>query len=124
MAKRVMILVAEDDEMQRVIILETLKFEGYDVAAFKDGADALEALSKIRPDIVLSDLQMPNMDGIRLLYEIRRDSEMAWLPFILISGMPADYFSDVAFSLGASYCLTKPWRAKELVEKIRLSIHG
>ena len=79
------ILVAEDNAMLLGAIQDTLELSGYDVCAVRNGVQALEALSHFRPEVIVSDLAMPEMDGFELYRRVRRESPGVAILFIFIS---------------------------------------
>jgi CheY-like chemotaxis protein len=79
------ILVVEDDEPIRLAIRELLEAEGYDVIAAVDGAEALVALESATPSLVVTDLQMPNVDGEELCIRLRGDDRTAEIPIVVLT---------------------------------------
>jgi len=78
------ILVIEDDEFFRETLVHMLEKEGHKVLASSDGAKALELLAHVKPDVILTDILMPNMDGIEFIMELIRRSNDT--PLIAMSG--------------------------------------
>ena len=78
-------LVVEDDEVTRRMLRETLEKEGWDVAEAEDGRAALVAVAARRPDLILLDLLMPEMDGFEFLEELREDEANRSIPTIVIT---------------------------------------
>ena len=78
------VLVVDDDPAIRACLTAVLKSAGYDVAAAKDGIEALLSISESAPDIIISDLNMPRMSGFDLLSEVRR--RFPWIVTIAMSG--------------------------------------
>jgi PAS domain S-box-containing protein len=78
-------LVAEDDEATRRMLCETLEEEGWDVAEAADGRAALDAVEALRPDLILLDLLMPEMDGFEFLEELRREEANRSIPIVVIT---------------------------------------
>lgn len=85
MPDAVRVLVVEDNIELRIDLKDVLSMEGYSVSATADGVEALVFLENNRVDLVVSDNEMPNMDGVSLLRSVRSDKDMADLPFILLS---------------------------------------
>jgi CheY-like chemotaxis protein len=83
------ILIAEDDKAMRDIVSHKLKSHGYEVTAAENGKQAIELLPAIRPDIMLLDLLMPEVDGFGVLEFIRKnpDKQIAELPVIVLSNL-------------------------------------
>ena len=114
-----LVLVVDDSLTVRRITKRLLEREGYRVALAKDGMEALEQLAGERPVAVLSDIEMPRMDGFDLLRNIRGDSALADLPVIMITSRIAQKHRDLAHELGADGYLGKPYGEEELLRLIR-----
>jgi DNA-binding response OmpR family regulator len=115
--KRVVLI--EDDLALGNSILEVLTCSNFDVNWFEDGLTALVYLNKNVPDIIVSDLKMPNMGGEELFLKIRKSIEFNTIPFIVIT---ANKDNDVKFKQlenGVNDFIMKPFAAKELVYKIK-----
>src|SRR5947207_2731868 len=81
------ILVADDDAGTRALIASILGRDGYRLVETEDGVEALAAAYAQRPDLLLTDIQMPLMNGVELTRRLRADLSMATLPIILVSGL-------------------------------------
>lgn len=79
------ILVAEDDEPIRLALREVLEVEGYQVIVAADGAEAMHMIAREIPALIVSDLQMPNVDGHQLLARVRADERTEQVPFIVLT---------------------------------------
>jgi two-component system, sensor histidine kinase and response regulator len=112
------ILVVEDDTELRETIAELLKSVGYDPVSMPDGLYAVRFLENEIPDLIISDIMMPNVDGYQLLEYIQKMASLSNIPFIFISGR-ADY-SDIREGMikGADDYIKKPFRALELIQSI------
>ena len=113
------ILIAEDEPSLRENLQWMLELEGYEVTAACHGGEALAYAQQARPDLVLTDVMMPVLDGYGLIRALREDSKLATVPIIMLTAM-ADH-NDVrsAMNLGADDYLTKPCRREELLEAIK-----
>lgn len=118
-SRRPTLLVVEDDEQFREFLRDVLDRHGYEVDAVSDGNEALRMLDAHQPDLVITDLVMPGVDGLELVIEMRRSSTS--LPIIAISGgmvtAPQSYLK-VARALGANAVLEKPFYADALIAKV------
>jgi chemosensory pili system protein ChpA (sensor histidine kinase/response regulator) len=114
-----LVLVVDDSLTVRRITKRLLEREGYRVVLAKDGLDALDVLGGERPVVVLSDIEMPRMDGFDLLRNIRGDASTATLPVIMITSRIAQKHRDIAIEMGANQYLGKPYREDELLTLIR-----
>ena len=110
-----LVLVVDDSLTVRRITQRLLVRAGYRVALAKDGLDALERLAGERPRVVLSDIEMPRMDGFDLVRNIRADERLRGLPVIMITSRIADKHREVAAELGVDHYLGKPYSEDELL---------
>lgn len=113
------ILIA-DDEPNILISLEFLmKREGFEVAVARDGQEALDAVARNRPSLVLLDVMMPKKTGFEVLQELRADDANRDIRVLMLTAKGRE--TDVAkgMALGADAYMTKPFSTKELVQKVR-----
>jgi EAL domain-containing protein (putative c-di-GMP-specific phosphodiesterase class I) len=114
------VLVVDDEAGMRELMAEVLRDEGFEVEACADGVAALEALRTGAFDAVVSDVQMPDMDGLRLMRAVReKDLD---LPVVLITGGPSLKTAVEAVEQGALRYLTKPLATEQLVEAARQAV--
>jgi chemosensory pili system protein ChpA (sensor histidine kinase/response regulator) len=113
-----LVLVVDDSLTVRRVTQRLLAREGYRVSLAKDGLEALERLAEERPSVVLSDIEMPRMDGFDLVRNIRADSRLANLPVIMITSRIAQKHRDYAVELGVNHYLGKPYSEEELLALI------
>jgi chemosensory pili system protein ChpA (sensor histidine kinase/response regulator) len=113
-----LVLVVDDSLTVRRVTQRLLAREGYRVILAKDGLEALESLAKERPAVVLSDIEMPRMDGFDLVRNIRADQKLADLPVIMITSRIAQKHRDYAAELGVNHYLGKPYREEELLSLV------
>jgi chemosensory pili system protein ChpA (sensor histidine kinase/response regulator) len=113
-----LVLVVDDSLTVRRVTQRLLAREGYRVTLAKDGLEALERLAEERPTIVLSDIEMPRMDGFDLVRNIRGDRKLADLPVIMITSRIAQKHRDYAAELGVNHYLGKPYSEEELLALI------
>ena len=113
-----LILVVDDSLTVRRVTQRLLVREGYRVTLAKDGLEALEALAQERPAVVLSDIEMPRMDGFDLVRNIRADEKMVGMPVIMITSRIAQKHRDYAEELGVNHYLGKPYGEEELLELV------
>lgn len=112
------ILVA-DDEPNIVISLEyLLKREGYTVLVARDGQDALDTITRERPDLVLLDVMMPKKTGFEVCQEVRANEDLQGIKILMLTAKGRD--TDVAkgTALGADAYMTKPFATRDLVQKV------
>lgn len=111
------ILLADDNADMRDYVCRLLEGR-YRVTAVRNGAEALRAAREARPDLVLSDVMMPVMDGIELVQRLRADDALRTLPVILLSARAGEEATASGLELGADDYLTKPFSAKELLARV------
>ncbi|MDR1890000.1 MAG: Hpt domain-containing protein [Zoogloeaceae bacterium] len=109
------VLVVDDSLTVRKITSKLLAREGYRVELAKDGVDALEQLVELMPDVILSDIEMPRMDGFDLVRNIRSDHRLDKVPVIMITSRTADKHRNLAMEIGANQYLGKPYNEVELL---------
>ena len=112
------VLIVEDSPTQAVQLEEVLRTHGYETHAVTDGREALEALRRRRPALVLSDIRMPVMDGFQLCQAIKQDPDLCGIPVILLTALstPQDVLS--ALNAGADFHVPKPYQYDYLVARI------
>lgn len=112
------ILVVDDDRTLRTVLTRYLENRGYQVDQVSSGADALVACSQDPPDLVVSDVVMPEMDGLEFCRRLRATPSGQLMPFIFLSGKGELEDRIHGHSIGADDYLTKPVDPRELVAKI------
>jgi CheY-like chemotaxis protein len=110
------ILVADDDASVRNILHDALRQDGYEVDAVCNGRQALTAIARSRPALLLVDLDMPELDGPRLVRTLREQTRWGRLPFVVVSGV-ADAPA-ISSKLGACACLRKPFDLELLLQTV------
>ncbi|WP_138512088.1 Hpt domain-containing protein [Rhodoferax bucti] len=114
-----LVLVVDDSITVRRVTQRLLKREGYRVALANDGLHALEKLQEEVPAVVLSDIEMPRMDGFDLARNIRGDARLKDLPIIMITSRIAEKHREHARELGVDHYLGKPYSEDELLGLVR-----
>ena len=114
-----LVMVVDDSITVRRVTQRLLKREGYRVVLANDGLQALERLQEERPAVVLSDIEMPRMDGFDLARNIRGDERLRDLPIIMITSRIAEKHREHARELGVDHYLGKPYSEEELLGLIR-----
>ncbi len=111
------VLVGDDNEQMRRLIVELLLAEGYDVREAVDTGEVLEQVSRGQPDLLILDVHMPGGGGIEALTAIRSDPVHEGIPVVLLSGS-VDLETDLASEVGADAQLPKPFHIDELRETV------
>ena len=110
------VLVVDDDAALRMVCSVNLEAEGFSVIEASDGWEGLELARKERPDLVLTDVQMPRRDGFELVEALKRDEKTSQIPVIFMTGYHDDAVSVRADKLGAVALVKKPFDLLQLVE--------
>lgn len=114
------ILLVEDDLQTRQDISQILEIENYSIIQAADGIEAVKLLDRIKPDLIISDINMPNMDGIKFYKQIRENRSWVTIPFIFLAGQDSLNLIRTGQELGAEDFLQKPVEADNLIR----TIHG
>ena len=112
------ILVVDDSLTMRKVLSRLLEREGFEVIVAKDGIDAMQVLLENTPDAILTDIEMPRMDGFALARNIRDDERTAKTPLIMISSRTADKHQSLAKEIGVDAFFGKPVQDEELVNMV------
>jgi DNA-binding NarL/FixJ family response regulator len=116
------ILVVDDDRILRSVLQHSLEQKGYQVKTVTSGIDALTAFNQDVPDIIVSDVSMPEMDGFEFCRQLRSQPSGKLIPFIFLSAKSDLDDRIQGHSIGADDYLTKPFEMKELLAKIEALI--
>jgi two-component system sensor histidine kinase/response regulator len=112
------VLVIDDTEEIRIIISESLNLFGFSSLSAEDGSTGVEMARKHNPDLIICDINMPNMDGYATLTALREEESTATIPFIFLSGASDKINMRRGMELGADDYLTKPFTHKELMAAV------
>jgi PleD family two-component response regulator len=112
------ILVIEDSETMLKLISSILKKEGFEVFEAKNGWEGLEKANDLLPDLIISDIIMPGLDGFNLLKQLKKYPLINKIPLIFLSGKDDVLSVDEGINLGASAFLTKPLDAETFMQTI------
>ena len=124
MAKpRKQILIVDDEPAWIKALSHLLRNQGYKVLEASNGKDALKALSETKPDLILSDVRMPDMNGFDFLDQVRRTSKNAKTPVIFLSAMDDYDARKTAKDLGAADYLVKPFDEKDVLSVLSRHLH-
>lgn len=112
------ILIVEDSSSMRAFVRATLEDMGHEVTEAESGFDALQQLPRARFDVVVVDINMPDINGLELISFMRRSETHRDTPLLIISTEASTRDRDRGFSLGADGYLAKPFSAEALIEAV------
>ena len=113
------ILVIDDEPQIRRVLRSTLSFRGYEISEAATGEEGVELTGKLKPDLILLDVNLPGISGIEACKEIRRTSDA---PIIMLTVRNAERDKVVALDAGADDYITKPFGIEELLARVRASL--
>jgi signal transduction histidine kinase/DNA-binding response OmpR family regulator len=116
------VLLADDNADMRAYLARLLTARGYRVTAVADGRAALEAARQAAPDLILTDVMMPDLDGFALLQAVRKSPELADIPVILLSARAGEEARVEGMNAGADDYLVKPFSARELLARVSANL--
>lgn len=116
------VLVADDNADMREYLVRLLKGAGYHVTTADDGQEALDVIRADTPDLVISDVMMPRLDGLALVAALRTDPRTAAVPVLLLSARAGQEASIEGLQAGADDYLVKPFAAAELLARVRANM--
>jgi two-component system cell cycle response regulator DivK len=119
MSKRKCILVVEDQPDSRQIIRDMLASTDYEITEAENGEEALAAITKQRPDLILMDVQMPIMDGYTATRQIKADAALRSIPIIAVTSYALSGEEKKARAAGCDDYVPKPFSPRQLLAKIR-----
>ncbi|MFR9797039.1 response regulator [Streptomyces sp. MS06] len=117
------VLVVDDNKVIRQLIRVNLELEGLEVVTAADGAECLDVVHRVRPDVVTLDVVMPRLDGLRTAARLRSDARTRDLPLAIVSAC-TQYEVDVGVDAGVDAFLAKPFEPAELVRVVRRLLEG
>jgi two-component system chemotaxis response regulator CheY len=113
------ILTVDDSRTMRRMLRMTLEDGGYTVLEAEDGLLGLDVLKTETPDVIISDINMPNMDGFGFIEAVRKDKRFAGVPILVLTTESDRTLKERARSLGATGWITKPFEQNRLVDVVR-----
>ena len=124
MTRKARILVVDDSRSMVMIVERVLKKEGYEVFTAYDGKEGLQKARELKPDLMILDIMMPEMDGYQVCQRLNSDPETAGIAVLMLTAKghsPITGLKDrmAGFEVGAIEFLTKPVTAKELLKRVK-----
>ena len=118
------ILVVDDDQLIRQLVRDLLEIAEFAVSEAVDGADGLAQAAALRPDLILLDLMMPDMDGYTVCRTLKAEPATRAIPVIFLTASSDPNLNSQAYAAGAAACLTKPFRREALVAVINTMVQS
>jgi CheY-like chemotaxis protein len=118
-----LIVLMEDDAATRTLVASVLKKDGHEVLTVENGRQGLALVEERRPDLVISDVQMPEMNGFEMLATLRQKQALAGTPVILLTSLQERAHVRIGMTSGADDYITKPFRAGELREAVAAQLN-
>ncbi len=116
------VLIVDDSLSVRNSLLQLVQDAGFRAETARDGIDAIDMLRTFKPDVLLTDLEMPNMNGVELTYHLRERDDYKSLPIIMITSRSQDKHRRLAEQAGVNSYITKPYNGGDLLQTIRGTI--
>lgn len=113
------LIVEDSPTMRQLLVFALSRVRGLSVAEADDGLDALKKLSQMAFDIIITDINMPIMDGLKLVKRVRSDERYKDIPIVIITTEGGEEDRKRALALGASAYITKPIRAPQVIQTVR-----
>jgi len=117
------LLLIDDDPNLVLLVKDYLEMRGYNVVTAKNGRDALKALEKDIPNLIICDVMMPEMDGYAFVKKVRENPQTNWLPILFLSAKGQIQDRVAGLSKGADVYMVKPFEPDELVAQIEASLN-
>ena len=117
MAKKIM--TVDDSTSMRQMVSFTLEQHGYDIIEAANGSEALEKLNKEKIDMLITDINMPELDGLDLVRRVRDNPAYKFLPIIILSNESQTVMKEEGKAAGATGWIVKPFRPEQLVAVVR-----
>src|SRR2546423_1788171 len=118
------IVLIEDDSDLFALLKYNLEKEGFSLAGSQTGKGALELCRRLRPDLILLDIMLPDSDGLDICKGIRNDPELAEVPIIFLTARASETDRIVGLELGANDYIVKPFFIRELIARIKIQFRG
>ena len=115
------ILVADDEEVIVDLLLNILQRDGHQVHCARSGRQAVEMAMKIRPDLIIMDILMPDLDGYGATELIKQNSSLKDVPVIFLTGRSAEEDGGKAFATGATTFIRKPFKNQQIKDLVNLT---
>ena len=112
------VMAVDDQRVMRELVRGVLEAEGHEVVLAEDGVEAMQIARNEVVDMVLTDINMPNMNGISLVSKLRRLDDYAEIPIVMLTTESGDFKKDKAKRMGANGWLQKPFEPTQLIKAV------
>lgn len=113
------VLVVDDDDVIRQLVVVNLELEGFDVYTAADGAECLERIREVNPQVVTLDIMMPRLDGWSVAAKLRAEPDLAHVKVVMLTARAQEADLKKGSRLGVDHYLTKPFDPDHLVDVVR-----
>jgi DNA-binding response OmpR family regulator len=114
-----LVMLVDDEEITRTFVKKILKKQGYEICEASNGGEALNMVKEITPDVVIIDMNMPDMDGLTLAGKLRGNSCFpSSVPIMMLSGLIGSTYETKARGYGINEIMNKPFDLKELISTV------
>jgi DNA-binding response OmpR family regulator len=124
MAERAHILVLEDDPSVQMLLRKQLIAHGFKVTIASDGLDGLLKLETVKPDLMICDVMMPNLDGIEFVKAVKGHGDTQKIPVIFLTAKTDPRSMIDGINVGARFYVTKPFQIDDLLAKVQRALAG
>ncbi len=118
------VLVLEDEPAVQTLIFKQLTSQGFEVTVAGDGLDGLVKLESVKPDLIICDVMMPNLDGIEFVKAIKSHGDTQKIPVIFLTAKTDPRSMIDGINVGARFYVTKPFQLDDLLAKIQRALGG
>mgnify|MGYP006269291789 CR=1 FL=1 len=122
MSEQKKLLLIDDDPNLILLVKDYLEFRGYVVITAENGREALEVLATDKPDMIICDVMMPEMDGYAFVEIVRKDPHISWIPVLFLSAKGQSQDRVKGLNTGADVYMVKPFEPEELVAQVESSL--
>lgn len=113
------VLVVEDNELNLKLFCDLLRAHGYQTTPVRDGREALDTARAVKPDLIITDIQLPHVSGVELIEAIRADPELGRTPILAVTAYAGLGDEERIREAGASAYVAKPIAVKRFVEEVK-----
>lgn len=113
------LMLVEDEDQQRESLVMVFELEGYSIHGFRTAEEACEKLQSVQPNLIISDVKLPGMDGFTFFDKVREQLQSQNVPFIFITGYNDPDAIKSVKNLGAAGYVTKPYELEDLISKVQ-----